>query len=384
MDAVYPVSSAVSSRVYLFDALRGFAVLMILFANIFAFAYPLELGDKAGLSDTMTQWSQLQHQLYLTFIRGKFICLLTLLFGASLFLLWQQAGSLRLKPRMLALMLLGFCHAVFVWSGDILLIYSLVASGLLWQRALQWPMAQQLSRAKTYLAAGLMLPLLIWLVAESDPKMQADTETLIALYTGPYMVQLWQQIQYIALIAVDTLLVSYWWFGGMMLLAFWALQSDWPCLLKRYFYPLLLLAVACAVLPLAWTGFSVQQQGPSPFQMISDLCFALVYIRLFILMLPRLPKVMELLRRCGRCSLSLYLWQSISMVALFRWFCPDWFGTVNRDTLTAIAAAAVMLQLLWVWLLYQPGQLWWCERIYRQLGAALEKKATTAEIHRSD
>ena len=98
MDAVF----AGMPRVHQIDALRGIAVLMILFANVFAFAYPLEVAEQAGLSESMSLLSQLQHQLYKLFVRGKFISLLTLLFGARLYLLWQQRqrSENRLKARM--------------------------------------------------------------------------------------------------------------------------------------------------------------------------------------------------------------------------------------------------------------------------------------------
>ena len=52
----------VTPRVHQLDALRGVAVLMILFANIFAFGYPLEVAEQAGLSESMSLLPQLQHQ----------------------------------------------------------------------------------------------------------------------------------------------------------------------------------------------------------------------------------------------------------------------------------------------------------------------------------
>jgi uncharacterized protein len=380
MDAVSPLSA----RMHLFDALRGCAVLMILFANVFAFAYPLELAEKAGLSDAMSLLSQLQHQLYLLLIRGKFISLLTLLFGASLYLLWRQSceSGARLQARMLALLLIGFCHAIFIWSGDILLMYAVVALGLLWQQVLHWTPDQQLRYAKIYLVAGLIIPALLW-QGPSEPIVDPEeTKLLITLYTGPYLGQLWQQIQYVGLIALDLLLVSYWWCGGMMLLAIWGMQSDWQLLLKKHFYTLLLVAFGCALLPLLWTGLAVQGQIPLPFQIVSDLCFALIYIRLFMLIAPALPKMIELLRHCGRCSLSLYLWQSLLMVLLFRWVYPEWFGSLDRLALTGIAAGFLALQLLWVQLFYKKGHLWWFEQLYRRLSVALENKMALAETQR--
>lgn len=372
MDAVF----AGMPRVHQIDALRGIAVLMILFANVFAFAYPLEVAEQAGLSESMSLLSQLQHQLYQLFVRGKFISLLTLLFGASLYLLWQQSqrSENRLKARMSALLLIGFCHAVFVWSGDVLLMYAAVASGLLWQQVLHWTPEHQLRYAKHYLAAGLVLPALVWLFPPGQAEDPADTAKLITLYTGPYSEQLWHQIKYVGLIALDLLFISYWWFGGMMLLAIWAMQSDWQQLLKNHFVTLLLIAFCTGLLQLLWTELSASEPLLTPLQMISDLCFALIYIRLFMLVTAFVPAVYEVLRRCGRCSLSLYLWQSITMVLLFRWVCPQWFASVERGYLTAIAFILILLQLLWVGYFYKTGQLWWFEQLYRWLSVKLERR----------
>lgn len=363
--------------VHQIDALRGVAVLMILFANIFAFAYPLEVAEQAGLSDSMSLLSQLQHQLYELFIRGKFISLLTLLFGASLYLLWQQSqrSEAKLKARMSALLLIGFCHAVFVWSGDVLLMYTVIASGMLWQQVLQWAPEQQLRYAKNYLGAGLLLPTLIWFAPSGQAEKIEETAKLLAVYTGPYSEQVWHQLKYVALMALDVLFVSYWWFGGMMLLAIWAMQSDWQQLLKHHFVSLLLLAFGFALLPLLWTGFTFADNGLHPLQMISDLCFALIYIRLFIFVLPVFPVFLELLRCCGRCSLSLYLWQSVTMVLLFRWVYPELFGLLDRGSLTTIACIFITLQLLCVQYFYKAGQLWWFEQLYRWLRVKLERRA---------
>ncbi|MBU0911083.1 MAG: DUF418 domain-containing protein [Gammaproteobacteria bacterium] len=376
MDAV----PQIIPRLHQIDALRGLAVLMILFANIFAFAYPLEVAEQAGLSGSISVLSQLQHQLYELLIRGKFISLLTLLFGASLYLLWQQSqmSVFRLKARMLALLLIGFCHAVFVWSGDILLMYAVVALGLLWQQVLHWAPERQLRYAKNYLGAGLILPALIWLAPSGQAEELEETAQLLAVYTGPYSDQLWHQIKYLGLLAVDLLFISYWWFGGMMLLAIWAMQSDWQQLLKHHFVTLLLIAFGSALLPRFWTGFSAAPQVLTPLQMISDLCFALMYIRLFMLVTAFFPAVYELLRRCGRCSLSLYLWQSVTMVLLFRWVYPELFGTLDRGSLTAIAFIFITLQLLWVQRFHKEQQLGWFEQLYRWLSVKLERREQDA------
>lgn len=360
-------------RVHQFDALRGLAVLMILFANIFAFGYPLELSENAGLDDSMSLFSKLQYQLYQLLVRGNFICLFTLLFGASLYLLWQQAqrDEGKVKARLWALLVIGVCHSLFVWSGDVLLIYALTGTVLMRKHVFQRPDSSLLWLAKIYLVTGLALPSLVWLLTSDQNSAQPLSE-LTELYTGPYAQQLWMQFSYLPLVLLDFVFVSYWWFGGIMLLAIWAVQRDWRLLLERHSVMITIVALSSGGVALLWTDFSADSPLPMPLQFISDLCFALLYLRVLIWLFDAMPDLGVLLQRCGRCALSLYLSQSISMVLLFRWCSPDWFGVLDRNQLTLIAFAVVALQLLLVQCCYKAGSLWWFERLYRALSARIE------------
>lgn len=368
--------SASLDRVHQFDALRGFAVLMILFANIFAFAFPLELSETAGFFTEPSYFSQIQHQVYQLFIRGKFICLLTLLFGASLYLLWHQSEGFdgKLKARMLALLLFGACHAVFVWSGDVLFVYAVTGLGLVMQQVFRWSSEQQLRYAKTYLVAGLVLPALVWLLPSNQNREQGSIAQFIDIYTGPYLGQLWLQGKHFLLLLLDLAFVSYWWFGGVMLLAIWGMQLDWQQLLKKYTNQLLCIAFGTAAL--AWLSDHAGSAKAvlNPLQFVSDLSFALLYVRLFQKCLALSPRFTALLVSCGRCALSLYLWQSICMVLLFRWVCPQCFGTLDRVSLSWIAFFFIMLQLYSVQRYYQAGRLWWFEQLYRRLAGNIEAK----------
>lgn len=372
MDAV----SQVRSRVHQFDALRGFAVLMILFANIFAFAFPLELGENAAFLEPQSSFSQFQHQLYQLFIRGKFICVLTLLFGASLYLLWHQTqhSQVKLKARMLALLLLGACHAVLIWSGDILFVYAATGSGLVMLQVFRWSSEQQLRYAKAYMLAGLALPTLVWLLPSGRSVEPPSVAHLIDIYTGPYSGQLWLQAKYFLLMLVDLVFISYWWFGAVMLLAIWGMQQDWQQLLKQQTNTLLCIAFGIAVVTRLFSDVASAKTLPMPLKFVSDLSFALLYVRLFIWCLALSPSLTSLLVSCGRCALSLYLWQSICMVLLFRWVCPQCFGSMDRASLSWIAVIFTLLQLFIVQRYYQPGQLWWFERLYRQLANSIETK----------
>jgi uncharacterized protein len=71
------------------------------------------------------------------FVQGKFFTLFSLLFGAGFAVMAQRAevAGRDFTPfylrRSAGLLLIGLCHALLVWSGDILVMYALVSLPLL-------------------------------------------------------------------------------------------------------------------------------------------------------------------------------------------------------------------------------------------------------------
>lgn len=119
-------------RIDALDALRGFALLGILFANIlywsgWTFMTPPQHEALAGAAGT--EWQYRFHHLL---IDGKFYTLFSLLFGAGFALqldrLRQRGanGIAIFRRRLLVLLAIGTVHMVFVWDGDILFFYALI------------------------------------------------------------------------------------------------------------------------------------------------------------------------------------------------------------------------------------------------------------------
>ncbi|NBD96258.1 MAG: DUF418 domain-containing protein [Gammaproteobacteria bacterium] len=114
------------------DVLRGFALLGILLVNFQFFTRPLQavvLGAEADLAGL----DLMAHQLVRVFAEGKFYPLFSMLFGAGFALMFERARA-REAPfwgvylrRLFVLLLIGLAHMLLVWSGDILLVYSLSA-----------------------------------------------------------------------------------------------------------------------------------------------------------------------------------------------------------------------------------------------------------------
>ena len=119
------------SRHFSLDALRGFAVMGILVMNIIAFSMPMSAYTNPMAYGTESAADLTAWAVAFVLIDGKMRGLFSLLFGASLLLVidraearGQNATQIHYR-RMGWLLILGLCHAWFIWDGDILALYAL-------------------------------------------------------------------------------------------------------------------------------------------------------------------------------------------------------------------------------------------------------------------
>lgn len=126
------VSPPVHSRLGVIDAIRGLAILGILFANIqswsgYSFTPFTELQRLP-----FAELDSLFYSLHKILIDGKFYSIFSMLFGVGFALQFnknqhKQAEFIPVYRRRLCFLLLfGACHAL-IWSGDILTLYALLA-----------------------------------------------------------------------------------------------------------------------------------------------------------------------------------------------------------------------------------------------------------------
>jgi len=120
-----------SSRIISLDVLRGFALLGILIMNVqhfsmpgAAYINPDAYGDLNGINKWVWVFSHI-------LASEKFMSIFSLLFGAGILLFTEnavakehRAGPLHYR-RMFWLFVFGMIHAYLIWSGDILVAYSL-------------------------------------------------------------------------------------------------------------------------------------------------------------------------------------------------------------------------------------------------------------------
>ena len=121
-----------SERFIILDALRGFALLGICLANFPEFSLYTFLSPEAAASMFTAVQDKITRYLLYIFVDGKFYTLFSLLFGLGFSIIIRNAerkgvnGFRIFYRRMGMLMLFGLLHLMFIWSGDILLLYALL------------------------------------------------------------------------------------------------------------------------------------------------------------------------------------------------------------------------------------------------------------------
>ncbi|HEU4774604.1 MAG TPA: DUF418 domain-containing protein [Lysobacter sp.] len=154
MSTLETAPTPAADRLELLDALRGFALLGILLANVLAWSgwYMVDDAAKAvWAGEAAAQWQYRFHHLL---VDGKFYTLFSLLFGLGFALQLDRLtrrghDGLRIyRRRVLVLLGIGLVHCCVIWDGDILVLYALL--GLLLPLFHRW-------RTRSLVVAGLVL-----------------------------------------------------------------------------------------------------------------------------------------------------------------------------------------------------------------------------------
>ena len=129
-DKIAPIQS--KDRSVILDALRGFALMGICLANFPEFSlYTFLNSEITGAMPTAGIDKVIRYLQYIL-IDGKFYTLFSLLFGIGFSIIIANRtqkgrnGFHIFYRRMGILLLIGFLHLMFIWSGDILMLYALL------------------------------------------------------------------------------------------------------------------------------------------------------------------------------------------------------------------------------------------------------------------
>jgi uncharacterized protein len=386
-----PAPTPPSERIATLDIVRGLAVLGILAVNVFAFAFPSAVYMNPALapfplegSSAVAMWASD------TFFHSKFITLFSMLFGASIFLVGgdktDPARNRLILRRLLWLIPIALIHGLFLWFGDVLLLYA--AAGLI-------AMLFRGLKACTLIWIGLGITLLLAVLAAggalalqfAPPEMLDQIEQQKSAMTGsreavqasianyrsgwPGMLtenfKAWSQLQIASLLFIIIPTVALMMFGmGLLKAGFFSGRA--PTIL----YVLLVLIGGAVLAATGWLGWR---------EMVSDgatrglhqaveafaVLITLGYASLLILLVTRGARVLVgWLAPVGRMAFTNYLTQSLIMTTLFyQPWGPKLMGTMDRPALWGVVAAVWALQIVWsaLWLSrFQMGPLEWLWR----------------------
>ena len=116
-------------RHVILDVLRGLALLGIALANYPEFALWTFLSSAEQSAMPTAEVDSVVRYLQYLLVDGKFYTIFSLLFGVGFSLILARHSVGRFVRRMLILLIIGALHLMFIWSGDILLLYAV--AGLL-------------------------------------------------------------------------------------------------------------------------------------------------------------------------------------------------------------------------------------------------------------
>ncbi|MCG3089760.1 DUF418 domain-containing protein [Sporosarcina cyprini] len=353
-------------RINVLDALRGFALLGILIVNINFFNESLFAISLGGLP--VEGWLNKAIQYLSTlFVEGKFMLLFSFLFGYGAIILYRNAETAGKKftwmfvKRMLALLLFGILHGVFLWYGDILTTYAIV--GLLFVLFVR-------RRPKTLLTLSMVFTLFIPFImsafmlfgslsgAENMDDMYAVDPLQIQQYQqqdqriygegsygeitkkriGDYIASFFNMVLFMPQVLGTFLFGAY--FGKRKLL------EDIPSK-KRFLVRLGFIGgiagLALTVPRILWESSNSLLDIFSVF--IGAPLLMLSYVACFSLWYTSSPKWLHMFSYPGRLAFTMYILQSVLCGFIFYSYGFGLFGTMEVWQTTAIAFLLFGLQI---------------------------------------
>lgn len=389
------------------DAIRGFAVMGILLMNIVGFALPESayITPAAYGSEGPADYATWAATFIL--IDGKMRGLFSMLFGASMLLVYERAeakdgtGRRTHLRRMLVLLLFGALHYYLIWYGDILILYALCGLIGVWllkldpKRLRKWMFG--LFIIGFVIMAGTAAGLFVMQYAATQP--QADAELItsyremmtqfgakgpasfakeVARYQGSWWGVVYSQLTdglfdpliLFAQSAAETLgLMAL----GMMLFRNGFLTGGWT---RERYASLMIRAYAIGIPPLcalaAW-GWALKFD---PIIMLSNfiawslpfrIAVMLGHAALLMLIIDRFndrPMIARV-EAAGKAAFTNYLGTSILMTGVFYGWGLGLYGELSRWQIYLFVPLAWAITLLWSkpWLdRYRYGPLEWLWR----------------------
>ncbi|MEH6757597.1 MAG: DUF418 domain-containing protein [Parasphingorhabdus sp.] len=388
------------------DALRGFAVMGILWMNITAFGFPEMayvspvIGTPGSPSD-IASW-----MISFIFFDGKMRAIFSLLFGASMMLVIERAAATGQSPahvhfsRMFWLGIFGLCHFFLLWWGDILFLYAV--SGAVVYVFRDWSSERLIKTGVlAYIIAAILLILglgsMFYLQMQAaqpnaSPEILDDFAEMIdglgisvqslaqetALYRGSFWHLLMDKLTQQVSTPFDNLILSPLETIPLMMIGMGLYKSGFllgqadPLLYRRlgiwataigtlFFTAMALLAV--------YKKFDIIliMNITQAWSALPRLVMATGYVSLLIMLIQRFghQPLLHRVAAAGRMAFSNYLGTSLVMAFIFYGWGLGLFSTVGRAQMVVLVFSTWITMLLWSkpWLMrYRYGPLEWLWR----------------------
>ena len=393
---------AAGQRIDTLDILRGFALLGILLVNFEYFSKPIQ-AIVLGLDPTHEGVDRLVAIGTQVLVQGKFYSLFSMLFGMGFALMLTRAETRGggffgvYARRVLLLLAIGLAHALFIWSGDILVSYALfgIVMLLFFRRT-------PVSRLPKWALAFMLIPvLLMWLFAfgvESEPPggemaaMFAEQEVELAAGIAQAVQALsagsFAEVNAVRVGDLAFMMSSLPFFGlgilGYFLLGAWFLRSgvfaDSGQHL-RFFRRMMAIGLVAGLLLSLLASYlmygenlmvpTYRMAAANTAATAGNLLLMLGYLSTIVLLLrqPDWGRRLRWLAPAGRMALTNYLTQSLFWTWMFYGYGLGFYGQVSRwgMVLLAIAFFAMQVQLSHWWLRrfrFGPAEWLWRSLTY--------------------
>lgn len=361
----------IMTRQILPDRLRGLALLGIVIVNAPFLGISVEGFTQESISGPVNFATMFA---VLTLAEGKFYILFSFLFGYSAsFILKDQSQQHRRRflVRLLGLFLFGFIHAVFFFSGDILLTYSLLGLLLFF-------ISRYSDRAvKIWAIAAVTISILITssisalgaLASEDDTELDALQQALVS---GSFMDAAGERLDTLPLFFILLFLLQ----GPMAFFAFLlgllAFRKNMLASVETNtsFWKKLIIWGWALGLPLQIVSASLQvtalaQGEPSSPIAMAGLAIGLItspilaagYVSTAILVIRRNPNFLAFMAPAGQMSLTVYLAESILLSILFAGYGLGFFGEWGAFPVVVAGIAA--------WVILIVASTYWIKK-YKQ------------------
>lgn len=379
-------------RLEVIDALRGFALLGVSWANLLIFAGISYMADeqKAAVFASPLDWPAYRFELF--FIENKFMGLFSFLFGISFWLFLSRTRARATAPlglyyrRIFWLFVIGAAHGWLLWCFDILRFYALWA--VLLPLFVRTPPRLLLTLA---VSAAAVVPACIagamtWLSAPAGVETDFDALALATFSAGAYRDVLavnwrydWDMTMSVSQVAYQVAV-----FGRLLLGLYVARTLDLGTLAvhRALLRRMLVAGVVAGVIGSSVFTFDLLAGASSTFawpfvrrlvleagQLGMTLAYACGLALLFLA--RRWHPVIRLLAPVGRMALTWFLFQTMFGVWLFYGFTggPALMGQVAPSRLVLICLVGFFAQaaLARVWLRrfrYGPAEWLWRSLTY--------------------